>query len=188
MNTPRTPQPDEEDHDLQAILGSAQLDTSAKHDQRILSAARAMTQTLRDEKAARRTVHAQLRHWQLPVSLAAAALLGAVALFWLVDTGRPVDDQLRGAEHGALVSPAPGAQLGIIPTELRWGAVAGASAYRVTLRDSSAQVLWTGEAAEPHVDIPAGALHRPGAYIWSVAVEGPSVRQDLGPYSFEIGR
>jgi hypothetical protein len=146
-----------------------------------------MTQTMRDETAARRTVHAQLRRWQLPLSLAAAALIAGVALFWFVDTGRPIEDRLRGTETQALVSPAPGAQLGSVPAELRWGAVAGASIYRVTLRDSSARVLWTSDAlAAPRASIPAGTMQGPGAYIWSVAAEGPEVRQDLGPYSFEV--
>ena len=131
-----------------------------------------------------------------PAAAAAAMivlLLGAFQL-WRVDTPTQVPDGGTGSEQvrapAEEVSPAAGARLAVAPEKLRWPAQVGATGYRVTLYDASAQPLWqssTGIGTE--LELPADTLARlaPGGdYFWVVDVAGDVRRTRLGPFEFHL--
>jgi hypothetical protein len=111
------------------------------------------------------------------------------------------DELSTGAAHDAAVLaaarsftdgaelPVNGARLAEAPAEFRWPAVAGARAYRITLRDAGARIFWgsprvaTNRAAFDKS--PRQAL-RPQTYYWTVTVEGPAAIAELGPFWFEL--
>ena len=123
------------------------------------------------------------------LSSAAVVLAGAAGLLILGRRGTDTD-AVRGSKSNETVEPARGATLAQAPVRLAWPPDPDARSYRVSLFDSSGELVWKSDPlATPVTEIPAEARGRlkPGAYYWSVAVERPVETARLGPYPFRIG-
>ena len=100
----------------------------------------------------------------------ASATVAAAAVLFLV---LPRFDGERAAPHRAptLVesTPLPIAPIGLVEEArlLRWGSTVGADRYRVTLFDTSGDVLYEAETPDTSVSLPDTILLRPGQrYLW----------------------
>jgi hypothetical protein len=175
--------PDDREDEIRELIGAVDSATSRAHDDAVLAAARASADGPRPQARGGR-----LRRF-IPFGLAAAFALIAVGL--LQRQPQPDDDTLRSTAAGLeqLVTPVNGATLTSIPAELRWPAQNGASNYRVTLRDSSATVIWrSATLPEPRVAFDAATRERltPQVYYWSVDAEGAAPTRKLGPFWFRL--
>ena len=185
MTQEHDPKPDARLRQSLAEL-SPSTDTSAAHDDAVLSRARAVA----DEIAAGDARGPQARRsleWARPLGLAAAVAIAIIGLSWILPgVERGDSDQLRGVEAGAVV-PQPGAVIDTAPAELRWSAQPGARQYRVTLRDASAAVVWqSSESAVPHEPMDSASLHAGSTYFWTVSIAGAAAPSELGPFMFQI--
>jgi hypothetical protein len=101
---------------------------------------------------------------------AAAAAVLFIALFARRDGRVPSSDhRAPGAAGGD--RPVAVAPIGITdrPESLRWQAVAGADAYRVTLYHADGRVLYTRELRDTAAGMPDSIEFAPGAtYLWMV--------------------
>jgi hypothetical protein len=126
---------------------------------------------------------------------AAAGLVAAlgIAFTWMAGAPRrhTTDEAVRAAgllEEAML--PSDGAVLASPPARFSWPPQAGASGYRVRLRDDSADLIWeSGLGGATSVSLPvevAAGLRRGTAYLWTVELEGDASRRRLGPFWFEV--
>ncbi|HYG65030.1 MAG TPA: hypothetical protein VEL74_20780 [Thermoanaerobaculia bacterium] len=128
----------------------------------------------------------------LPLSLAAALLAAVVGSAFVLrwDLLVPPDAGRLRSAPAERVSPAPDAVLQEVPAELAWEPQTGATGYRLRIFDEEANRLWEGAIlSETKGAIPPEARSRlrPGAsYFWTVEVEGPARRRELGPYWFRL--
>ncbi|MCB9514501.1 MAG: hypothetical protein R3C71_10370 [Candidatus Krumholzibacteriia bacterium] len=104
-----------------------------------------------------------LRGWMRPPVFAGAALVAA-ALAALIMPPRPVDlgGISRGAEDARFLRPVEGEVVGAGRHRLAWTPVEGASGYRVELRDSQGERVWSGESASPSAELPVTVALEPG--------------------------
>lgn len=152
---------------------------SAEHDRVIMAAARRVL----DGKPSRST----RPQWVFPAALAATVLL-AVPLVWMTGAQNDTDPQTRGP--AAQIIPAPDAVLRSAPDVLAWTPVGGATSYRVTMRDASANVVWTSDAIEKPEILLTRETQRlfgdGGEFIWSVDASVANRPREFGPYRFRI--
>jgi hypothetical protein len=133
----------------------------------------------------------RLRRSFLPAGIAAGFVLVIGGALFLRHLPPPGDDVMRGAETpSSALLPAANAELAVPPSEFRWPAQAGATAYLLTLRDDAGSVLWRSEpGAATTLAIPAdvrGRLVSGHSYLWGVSVSGLVDVNELGPYVFRV--
>jgi hypothetical protein len=174
------PQADEDadEAELRATLARGTPKATPAHDAAILAAADRASADIRARRA---------RRWIIPTTIAASLVLvslGSVSWFRTFSQ----HDSLRGSPAGIAMTPADGARLDAAPAVFAWQAVAGASSYEVTLRDSQGAVLSVFNSATPVADLPRlpAARFDPGTYFWTVRARGPALDAQLGPFSFQI--
>jgi anti-sigma factor RsiW len=110
--------------------------------------------------------------WRLVVPIAAGLLLAIV----LRRPARHVElpaGQERGASsdasHITLVSPSPDATIAAGSPRFAWRAMAGSIGYRVVIKDASGAPVWSGDAADTLLVLPAETHLRAGqSYLWRV--------------------
>jgi len=111
------------------------------------------------------------RWYWVPASAAAAAAV----LFLMVQQGRvhdpPETDLHRAPTIANGSAPRTISPAGLVATaaELRWGAVAGADRYRVTLYDASGRVVYEIEPVDTAAALPDSLRLQAGKrYLWKV--------------------
>jgi hypothetical protein len=108
------------------------------------------------------------RWYRVALPLAAAAML--VVLAW----PRGPDEEParhRAPTITATAAPVPESPVGTVAAaaELRWGEVAGADRYRVTLFDAGGRVLYETQLIETELALPDSVVLVPGRiYLWKV--------------------
>lgn len=173
------------DDDIRDAIRATSASPGARHDARILEAARFAAAGHRAEASRAR------RRWLVPGLAVAAMLIVAVGLWRFVLPGTALVDDGAAIRSGVMaVTPADGAQLDAMPRRLAWPAQVGASAYRVIIFDTDGEPLWTSADLtnnELAVNEPLAAILRPDStYLWLVEVEGEVARRELGPFAFHI--
>lgn len=129
------------------------------------------------------------RRWLQGAGIAAALVL-AVSVWALAPRLMTPPDERVVRSQDTNVSPPNGAEIAKPPEILRWPSQAGASSYRVKVRDAAANVIWSAESGDAsQIEVPqdlSDRLSAGGTFLWTVeATFGGSV-DELGPYSFEI--
>jgi len=110
--------------------------------------------------------------WRFVVPVAAALLL-AVVLRRPTNHADVAPVQERGAPSDAsritLVSPAPDATLASGPSRFVWHPISSSIGYRVVIKDASGAPVWSADAPDTVLVIPAELRLRPGeSYVWRV--------------------
>lgn len=102
----------------------------------------------------------------LAASLAGALMLPprSVERGWLA-RGEDVDRFLRPAEGEVLATRHP---------HLRWTPIAGASGYRVEIRDPAGLSVWTGESEGAHLRLPGAAALAGGRDYRAILITRPA--------------
>ncbi len=107
--------------------------------------------------------------------LSASAVAAAAVLVLMVKQERVVDPLQSGSHRAPTIAsgsaPTTISPAGLVATaaELRWGAVAGADRYRVTLYDASGRVIYEIEPPDTVAALPDSLRLRPGKrYLWKV--------------------
>lgn len=131
------------------------------------------------------------RRLQLGLTAIAAALVLAIggSAIWNRTVEPPSGRDVERAPQ-TVVSPLPGERLQAPPVTFDWPDEAGAAGYRLRLFGPGADLLFESDP-QPDSDyrLPAAVaadLVTGGRYSWTVEVDGPVQRRQLGPYGFEI--
>jgi hypothetical protein len=180
----------EQDRDLRDLIGSSDVRTSRTHDETVLAAAREVARSRRRVEVESRDVRTRPWRRAIPVSLAAGLAVLVFALYPRMQQ-HSEDDTLRSVEAGLeqFVTPAEAATLHAPPVEFRWPKQAGATSYRVVLRNASADVIWRSAAVpdpEVKIDDTVRSTLQPQTYYWTVEVEGTETARRLGPFWFRL--
>src|SRR5262245_43775980 len=135
--------PFERDEDLRKLLRPGAR-TTPEHDDAVLAAARTFTDETPVVRPSRR------RRLRLVIPLAVLVGLAAITVGLYARFGGPLKDgsPLRSLSNAPseAITPANGTVLSEPPAQFHWPAQAGAKAYRVILRDASAEVVWRSDA------------------------------------------
>lgn len=121
----------------------------------------------------------------LKIAAAMFAVVGALLLFQLTRPGGlgggppalpapEAEETFRGGEVEVI---APRGEIAVVPDELRWRQVEGASSYRVRLLTVDDTIVLESTVAEPPVLMPAEIveqLHPAVSYTWTVEALGAS--------------
>ncbi len=122
---------------------------------------------------------AKRRLWS---QLAALFLLLAGLGWWLtLSSPPPMPELVEGTvRRGATVEPLfPIGKLLLMPEELRWRPINGATHYRVELLDVGGEALWESITEDTEVPLPESlrqGLHEGVVYLWSVEALGAEGR------------
>lgn len=117
------------------------------------------------------------------IAAAMFAVVGALLLFQLTRPGGggppalPAPEPEEAFRGGEVEAIAPVGEIAVVPDELRWRKVEGASSYRVRLMTVDDTILLESTVAEPPVLVPreiAGQLNPAVSYTWTVEALGPS--------------
>ena len=132
-------------------------------------------------------------NWRRWGSLAAALVVGSVGLaWWLGQVSVPSEPDLLRGRNGSRFEeqiPADGASLAGMPTVFDWPDQAGTEGYLLEVYGPGGDLLWQfSELAASEAQVPPELLASAsrGVYSWTVEVEGPVQRRELGPYTFRI--
>lgn len=119
------------------------------------------------------------------MGIAASLVLAVIVGLWI--RSEPLPSTIERGGDSAALHPLDGAVLTQNPTRFEWRGVERADAYRVTLYDDTAEVVWESiETSETSVAIPADTEIAAGRrYFWVVTVGRGSSTQELGPFWFE---
>ena len=102
--------------------------------------------------------------------------------------------QERGApsdgSHIVLVAPAPDAVIAATTSRFTWHPIAGSIGYRVVIKDASGAPVWSGDAADTVLAIPADLRLRAGeSYLWRVdGQRADGTTASSAEASFEVAR
>ena len=166
---------------INRLLNQTHGGPSTAHDDAVLGAA---------DRILRPAPKTHGRRWQVPAALAATVVLGlAIGLPNLQRVEEtPPGNAVRAAQ--AETAPPSGERLAVLPEQLRWPAEAGATGYRVVLRDATADIVWTsGVLEEPKLPLTgdaAAAVAGLKTCIWSVEAVGPAEPREIGPFWFHL--
>ena len=109
--------------------------------------------------------------WQLVLPLAAGILLAIVLRRPTSRTDVPVLERgaPNDASHIALVAPAAGTTSATASSRFVWRPVSGSIGYRVVIKDASGAPVWSGDAADTSLVLPAEVRLRAGeSFVWRV--------------------
>jgi len=172
------------EHRLRKTLLDQAPQGSIAHDRNILAAANAAAEKTRQ------TNRGSSRSWLKIAAGLAASVLVVLSVWQLsIPTSVDPDTTVRGTDNSE-VTPADNATLVSVPEAFRWEAQPGVRRYQLSLRNDSAELLWTSVWVDkPEVSLPAevsNALSHGARYFWVVEIDGNAARQSLGPYWFRI--
>ncbi len=181
---------DDEDAGLRDALARRSVTTSDSHDSAVLLAARDAGRDIRGRRGGTATASPGWMRWARPAAIAAALV---VAFYFVFDASiQPPavpDTTVRGIASGD-VTPAHRSTLSELPNRFEWPPKAGATGYRVVLRDANAAPVWsTDSLTENSVAVPGelgDQLAAGATYLWTVEIEGASVEDRLGPFWFRV--
>jgi hypothetical protein len=110
--------------------------------------------------------------WRLALPLA-AGILAVVVLRRPAQRTDVAPARERGAptdaSHIVLVAPAPDAALASDASRFVWHPMAGSIGYRMVIKDASGAPVWSGDAADTVLVLPAEVHLRAGeSYVWRV--------------------
>lgn len=175
---------------IRESLAKAGTQPSRAHDQAILEAARAFTdsgenEADRSDSGARKQNSGNSRGW--PLAVAATAVL-AIGIAFVTRSGpeqRP--DVIRGEAYEML--PVADAVLTQPPSTFRWPEAGGGRSYRLVIRDSNGLLLHQGMWQAMNQFAVNKQLERQlseaGDYLWVVEQRGQT-DQALGPFRFRV--
>jgi len=154
---------------LQRTAATAHLSTCARCRSAVAGVSRIMSDHSVAAEAAALDRRGPVRHWRLPLGLAAAAAL-VLLLAW---PGQVEDGGVahRDPTITAAPAPVPAAPLGVVADVrlLQWTSVTGADRYRVAVFDASGRVRYEAELADTTVALPDSvALVSGQPYLWKV--------------------
>lgn len=180
----------DEDSDLREALARQSVTTSDSHDSAVILAAQDAGREIRRRDAGTEQAATVWTRWSRPIAIAAALVL---ALYFVFDASLAPppgpDYSVRGTASSDVV-PQHRSTLRELPVQFEWPTQAGATGYRVTLRDADATPLWrTVSSVRNEALVPDDVRDRLDAgatYLWTVEVEGPAADNTLGPFWFEV--
>ena len=176
------------DNALREMLERQSLMTSEEHDSTVI---RAAGEAGREIRQYRKAAASGRNQWLRPFAIAATLIVGFFLVFNSSRVPPPEpDSSIRGT--AVAVVPVHQATIDELPTLFRWPAQAGATGYRVILRDANAVSVWRSDsAARNEIVIPDNVrdqLDVGATYLWTVDIEGVPGQRSLGPWWFRIDR
>lgn len=138
---------------------------------RVASVARALSDPSVAAEIAKTEFVSRRRRASVRFALASTAVAAAAVLFLVLPRieGEPGGRGLHRAPTAAESSPPLITPIGLVDDAklLRWGSMAGADRYRVTLFDTSGDVLYEAETTDTSVSLPDTILLGSGRrYLW----------------------
>lgn len=158
------------------------------------AAVASVARALADPSVAREVAVAEgrrRRFYRIALPVAAAAVLLLLLVSPTADNRGPLH---RGPTITATTAPVPLSPVGAVAeaATVRWGGVAGADRYRMTLFEASGRVVYETLTADTAVTLPDSILLAPGRpYLWKVEARTGFDRwtaSDLAEFSIVGGR
>jgi hypothetical protein len=152
---------------VQRSAATAHLSACARCRSAVAAVSRIMSDHAVAAEAAALDQRGPIRHWRLPLGLAAAAAI-VLLVAWPRDVAQ-VDTTHR--DPTAAPAPVPATPMGVVADArvLQWTAVAGADRYRVTLFDAAGRVRYETQLADTTAALPDSVVLVPGQpYLWKV--------------------
>ncbi len=188
----RTDNPPVEDEDagLRDALARRSETTSDSHDSAVLLAAQDAGRDIRGRRGGTETTSAGWMRWARPAAVAAVLVVGFYIVFDTSIAPPTVPDTTVRGIGAEEVTPVHRSTLSELPERFQWPAQAGATGYRVVLRDANASPVWsTDSLTENSIALPGDLddqLTAGATYLWTVEIEGASIESDLGPFWFRV--